>query len=739
MRLTRRLVFLSISCLGMLVCGLGTLCASAAEPSDSEAKANTGLEEIVVTAEKRSSNVQTTPLAMSALRGEDLEAHQINDIGGLAQAVPNVDFGQSTGNARISIRGIGYDQLTVGSEARVAYHLDGIYLSRPASVLGTYFDVDRIEVVSGPQGTLYGRNATAGAVNVLTRNPTDSLEGYVDVALGNYDENRVVGAIGGAIANGVDERFAFQTVNRSGYGENITTGVDVDDQHAVAFRNKVDFKLGDYAHLLVSGDYMQKNDHADGFHYLGVGSPYFTPLGFVYGGTYPSNPRDTANPLGPDNHRKFYGFSADFHAALGAVDFQSISGYRYSHYRLLTDILGAGIPVVDGYTQGETSDQFSQEFRISQSNLSWGDWLLGAYYFHEHTNGFTEFPYNREVLGLPSLLVEGYFAGGELSTDAYAAFGQSSYHITDEVTAVAGLRYSAEKKHVIDVLANDVSRSYSASNLVIPNVTQDDSHTWYSATPKATLEYQPRDHLFLYATYSQGFKSGGYNLGGVQPAFAPEKLTDYEVGTKAEWLQGRLRTNFSAFYYDYSNLQVSEVVGTAVQTVNAASANVKGMEAQITAIPVKNVRVELNVGLLNAKYDQFLAKDSSRLPLGTLSLAGNQLTQAPKYTVDIAAQYTWNESIGDVTLRGEARLIDRVYFTPFNTAAASQPGHDTENIFLNYEAPSGTWTGSVYVRNLTDERTIGYALVASGIFVGAPVIGTLDPPRTFGVEARYRF
>jgi len=137
-----------------------------------------------------------------------------------------VDFGQSTGNARISIRGIGYDQLTVGSEARVAYHLDGIYLSRPASVLGTYFDVDRIEVVSGPQGTLYGRNATAGAVNVLTRNPTDSLEGYVDVALGNYDENRVAGAIGGAIANGVDERFAFQTVNRSGYGENITTGVE---------------------------------------------------------------------------------------------------------------------------------------------------------------------------------------------------------------------------------------------------------------------------------------------------------------------------------------------------------------------------------------------------------------------------------------------------------------------------------------------------------------------------------
>src|SRR5882724_5381556 len=312
MRLTKRLVFLSIYCLGILDGGLGTLRASAADPSDSEAKANASLEEVVVTAEKRSSNVQTTPLAISALRGEDLEARQINDIGGLAQAVPNVDFGQSTGNARISIRGIGY-------------HLDGIYLSRPASVLGTYFDVDRIEVVSGPQGSLYGRNATAGAVNVLTRNPTDSLEGYVDVALGNYDENRVAGAIGGAIANGVDERFAFQTVSRSGYGKNITTGVDVDDQHTVAFRNKVDFKLGDYAHLLVSGDYMQENDHADGFHYLGAGSPYFTPLGFVYGGTYPSNPRVTANPLGPDNHRKFYGFSADFHAAWGAVDFQSIS------------------------------------------------------------------------------------------------------------------------------------------------------------------------------------------------------------------------------------------------------------------------------------------------------------------------------------------------------------------------------------------------------------------------------
>lgn len=707
-------------------------------PTDSGASA--GLQDIIVTAQRHATNVQTTALAVTALTGDNLGARQITSVGALTSAIPNVNFGQSTGNARIAIRGVSFDQVTVGSEARVAYHLDDVYLSRSASALATFFDVDRVEVVRGPQGTLYGRNATAGAVNVITRNPTPTPSGYLGVEIGNYDEHRIEGAVAGPLISGVSGRIAIQTMDHAGYGRNINTGGQVDDQHSLALRGKLDFDLGANSDILVSADYSREKDHAFGFHYFGPGSPYFTPTGFANGGTYPTNPRDEANYPGPDNYRKFYGGSIKARTRIAGVEVTSITGYRSSHYDLITDATNAGIPLTPGYRQIENSDQISEELRIGQGDRPWGNWLIGGYYFHEKVSGDTQFPVAALLYGLPGTsLLQGYFAGGTITTNAYAGFGQVTYRITPKLSLVAGGRYSVETKDDFDLLQNDQTRPYAPSNPLLPLKSQTSSHTWSSFTPKVSLEYEPADNIFAYVTYSQGFKSGGYNLGGVQAPFAPEKLIDYEGGVKAQWFDRRLRTNIAVFHYDYGNLQVSQVVGPTVLVVNAAKATIKGIEAEITAVPVRNLQLEVNVGLLDGRYNQFQTKDAARLVLGVLNLAGNHLTQSPNYTIDLAAQYKLQVSSGDITLRAESRLVDRVFFTPFNTSYADQPAHHTENLFLTYESAKAGWTVSAFVRNLANNTIKAYGIISSTQLTGAPLLGTLEPPRTFGAEVRYKF
>lgn len=694
------------------------------------------LETVVVTAEKRQSDVQNTPLAISAISGEDMRDRQITDFQALSQSLPNVNFGQSTGNARIAIRGVGFDNITVGNEGRVAYHVDGVYLSRPAAALATFFDVDRIEVVRGPQGTLYGRNATGGAINVITQGPTDSLDGYLGVTVGNYGLLTTDAALGGPILDGISGRVAMQTVNRNGYGENLTNGLTVDNAQTRAVRSKVRIEPVDNIDVTLSGDYMKERDHAYGYHYFEPGNPLLAPAGIRFGGTVPADPRDMSSDSGPYNDREFYGFEADVHATFAGLDARSITAYRSSRYHSITDLDATSAPLTIT-DQVEKSHQFSQEFRLNRDFLA-GNWLLGAYYFNENIFGDSAVPLNREIIGLPSLFTQGYFAGGTIHTNAYAVFGQARYRITDALAVSVGGRYSAEKKSIDEIYQFDVMRPYSSGNPVIPSRSNADSHSWSSFTPKGTLEFHPEDGLFFYATISKGFKSGGFNLGGFQAPFKPEELLDYEAGMKADWMGGRLRTNVSAFYYDYTNLQVSKVVGAVIVIENAAKAQVKGIEAEISALPLDNLRIDLNLALLDSRYDEFVTADPARPTLGALDLSGNDLSQAPSYTVNLAGQYTWPTQIGAFSLRGEANWVDRVYFTPFNLHYVSQPAHGMFNAFVNYESNDGHWTGTFFLRNVADKRVIATALVGSSL-VGSPVIGTLEPPRTVGVQAMYHF
>lgn len=324
-----------------------------------------------------------------------------------------------------------------------------------------------------------------------------------------------------------------------------------------------------------------------------------------------------------------------------------------------------------------------------------------------------------------------------MTTNAGAAFGQVDFHILPQLTFSVGARYSSERKTIDESQQLDTTRTYSPTAPIIPFRSNSDGKTWSSFDPKATLEFRPVKGVLAYATYSQAFKSGGFNLGGFQAPFNPERLTSYEVGLKADLFDRRLRTNISLFHYDYKDLQVSIVNGTVVTIVNAATARVQGIEAEIEALPFDHFRLQATGALLDGKYRSFRTADPSRPDLGVQNLAGNRLTQSPPYTFTFAAEYDWDLAKGNLSLRGEVSGIGRVYFGPFERRDTMSNPYVLSNAYLTYKDSSG-WSGSLFVRNLTDKLYRTSVNVGSGL-VGFPLYGTYGPPRTYGVELRYDF
>jgi len=728
---------------------LSAVSASAAVAAENPAL----VEEVIVTAQKRAENLQNVPASVSAVTGDALRQQQISSVEGLAQSLPNVNFGQTTGNARIAIRGVGFDNISLGNEGRIAYHVDGVYVSRPAAALATFYDVERVEVLRGPQGTLYGRNATGGAVNLVSRAPTRDFGGYLDGTVGNYGLYKAEGALSGPLSDAVSGRVAFQVVERGGYGKNVTTGEDVDDQSTRAIRAQLRLEPTPQVQLTLSGDYFTEDDHAYSFHFLGQGSlpnptstpalPGIVPKGLLIGGGVTANKRDSAADSGPSNSREFWGLGANLHATLGAVELNAVTGYRSSDFKTTTD-LDATSARLTIYDQLENSTQFSQELRLS-GDFRRAEWVIGGYYFKESLFGGTRVALDPAVLGPPrptTGLKQGFFGLGSIDTDAYALFGRLRLHLSDQVAVNFGARYSDERKEIDEENKLDLTTAYPPFVPVYPptppGVRRQTSASWTSFTPSVTVEFKPTQDLLLYATYSKGFKSGGFNLGNVQPPFAPEKITDYEVGLRADWLEGRLRTNLSAFNYDYTDLQVSKVNGTVISIENAANAKVRGLEAEVLLRPTEPLRLEANFALLDSEYENYVSSDPARAALGPIDLSGNDLTQAPRYTVNLNASYRWDTALGTITARGEARWVDRVFFTQYNLAHISQPAYELFNAFLTWESADRGWTASAYVRNIADKEIISSGLVSSTL-VGAPFVGSLEPPRTYGLTVGRRF
>ena len=498
---------------------------------------------------------------------------------------------EQVGQARITLRGIGVDNISTGAEGSVAFNQDGVFYSRSTAALASFYDVNRIEVLRGPQGTLYGRNATGGSVNIITNQPTSEFHGALNLTGGNHETVNSDGFINGALSSTVAGRLSFQTQHHDGYGKNLVTGDDVDNKNSYAFRGQLLFTPGDKWKILAGGDYYNFRDHSNGYHYFGpdghtAGGAPITPTAILLGGYAASNPRDIANPQNPYSHGQYYGGRIDVsYLASDSVTLRSLTAYRHTVFETGADVSPFSIqlsPVIEN----EKSDQYSQEFQVNVDTER-NKLVAGLFYLHETIVGELDVPFNLLALGGPDFFTQGFQGPGRLNTDAVAGYAQDTYSVTKRLRLTIGGRYSWERKGVYDFSDFDLTRPFSRSNP--PRFPpQIERSVFKSFTPKFGIDFDITPAVLVYASYSEGFKAGTYNLGANTPALRPETVTAYETGLKSTFANGRVRANLAGFYYDYKNLQVGKVQGVQLCSENAAP---RGSTASKRSLPLSPSRI----------------------------------------------------------------------------------------------------------------------------------------------------
>jgi iron complex outermembrane recepter protein len=732
--------------------------------STATADTNT-LQEVVVTAEKRSTDLQRTPIAVTALSSATLEQDQVRDLKDIQSLVPNFKMGDAQGIAQITIRGVGSASFLPGSNGDVAVNENEVYVSRPIAQQAGLFDVSNIEVLRGPQGTLFGRNATGGAVDITTALPTDTLSGYGRVTGGNYDEARIEAGFGGPIVDNVLlARFAAFRESHDGYGTNLITGTGIDDKYDYGFRGSVVFMPTSNLQATLIAEIFRENDHSGGFHYFGAaglsgipGALGVPPLFMTLGGYAPSNVRDIANDVDPLFQLQTHAVTAIINWNNGPFSIKSISGYRDQTSHFIDNYTGGS--AVDFYSDaGEPAHQISEELQLhyDTSNLHLTG---GAYFFHENDDPFPNTIVASGViirdLGIPYVSTADANLGAQaaqFTTHAYAGFAQGTYDLTQELSLTAGARYSTETNDAIEQNGLVFPFVPFTGQVRLPPANDLPSVTYHATTPKFGIQYQLDPKTMLYASYAQGFKSGGFDLATNPKPYLPEHLTDYELGLKTTMLDDHLRADITGFYYDYTDLQVQQVVDFAIQTANAATAHVYGLEGEFNYLVTSAFEIDASASWTHARYVGFCGPDPAApkvvtptncptvdgiLPANEGDFTGKALANAPDYRATIVFQYTWGLPKGNLVARAEAEYSSKFYFAPDNDPLLSQSAYVKGNLFATYR-PDSSWAFTAYARNVGDITTKTSALAATTL-VGSPVIGSLAPPRLIGAEAEYKF
>jgi iron complex outermembrane recepter protein len=702
--------------------------------AEEENAGGAGLQEIVVTATKTGeTQLQKTPLAVSVYSADQLNTSVVNNMKDLVSLTPNLNVSQATASAQIYIRGIGSNNVFNGSDPDVTVQSDGVYIARAFGQFADFIDVDRVEVLRGPQGTLYGRNAVGGTINIISRLPTDEFRARVQTTLGDFSLLQTQSYVSGALIKGLaDASLSLNYITHSPYVDNLVAGAPgVGEANRGGLRGQIVLKPSDAVDLITRADFNKGAENFDSSSHLLHPDPR-APLASSIVGDYTRAALDWPQV----NHEQIWGISQEINARLNEqLSLKSITAYRNSWYRLSVDVDGTERALIEG-SQADYSSQVSQELNLVAS-LDRFQGVAGLYYFNEHETSLVG-----SALPAPGPNIQ-----NAVTPDAHsrseAAFAQGTYHLLDSVGLTAGIRYTKERKE-LDQTYNRDSLS-SGSPLpgfpFVANTTRD----FHALTPKFGVDWQVAPDALVYASATRGFKSGGTNYGASTVAalsFAPEYIWSYEAGVKTDWLERRLRLNLTGFHYSYTNLQVQSLLGPGVATIsNAASAKVNGMELEATAKPIPELLLTANYALLDAHYSSFSSASvpaaltpflggSSRLnPNGTFDAAGNRLNAAPRNSASVSGQYNWSIAGGVSFLRAEYYWQSRAFYDPSNALIMSQGSYGVTNIFMGYDNDESKWGVHLFVKNVADTHYL-VAVVANGI----EPAGQPAPPRTYGVQ-----
>ncbi|MFK7831234.1 MAG: TonB-dependent receptor [Congregibacter sp.] len=705
------------------------------------------LEEVVVTASKRDASLTDLAVAANVLGSDKIGPGGVQNVRDLTSEVPNISIGDQFGFARVFMRGIGMTSIDIGGEGAVSFLQDGAIVPRPAAQLVGMFDLQQVEVLRGPQGTLYGRGATAGAINMVTAKPGNELGGYVNATVGNFGMTTLEGAVDLPISDALALRLATKIERRDGYGDNLFTGNDVDDRDADAYRATLSYNPDAAWDATLSYQYYEEDDNNFAFHYFGPSAgtagglpPAVGALGgstvFDVGGTL----YDIYSDQEAINEREGYMANLIVNVELAdGISLKSVTSAQNLERFLRDDLDSTEVNLFGQNNYTEESESFGQEFTLNivRDNYSV---LAGAMYFEEELFGEVQVPLtNICFLLAPALcgtpIGDGLNAGqyqqnGDIDITAYAAFVEATIPLGEQFTLIAGARYNYEERKGTGSFIFDA---------IALNVPTDAEADWDDITPRVTLEYRPADNALLYATYNQAFKSGVINTGSLSPPLDPETVDAFELGYKGSSSDGRLSFALAAFYYDYQNVQISFVDETStVSTVNAAEAENYGVELELDFALTDAVTLDFFATYLSAEYKEFVNGDYAA-GFALADLSGNTLPNAPEYTFKLGITYETAVANGTLRLRGEGYYQDEVFFTEWNRDDAVQDSYGLIHANADYSfGEDGRWMVSLWGRNLSDEEVISNNIITAPLYNSLRV-GSMLPPRTFGVTGSYSF
>ncbi len=681
--------------------------------------------EMVVTAQKREQTVQEVPISIVLLPAEMVEKERIQTIRDVTDRTPSLDMDSyPSSQPRLFLRGVGSADLGAAGDPSVGVFIDDVYIARPSGVAFDVFDVDRIEVLRGPQGTLWGKNVAGGAINVVSAKPRNELAATVAGTLGNYDRYEANAMINAPLGERVATRWTVSARQHDGYVHDTYTGKNLNDEDRVSGRGQFRFLPSDAVVINVSFDGTRDRALGPARHIKALDPS--DPLSALW--TVTTGDLDVVQSnLDGFQNRDVWGGRGEIDWIAGPTTLTSITSYRKLKYDYMEDFDGGNPDIYLINLQGgddEHSTSFSQELRLAGQAAGGPNWVTGLYYEKDDTDRLYKVEMDNQLSGLPPgtfLLQDNFDQSNE--TESYALFGDVTVPVSDRWSVAAGARYS-----------ND-SKDYELTTFGTYNITSDEfysvhpSDSWHAVTWRAVAQYRPSDDTMLYGTISKGYKAGGFQdtpgtaASAVVP-FNPETVINYELGVRSASNEGRLIANATAFYMDYTDLQVRFTEGLNVITLNAGKAEIKGLELQLNGAPTDHLRLGLNYTYLDAILTKYVEDG--------VDYSGNRLSRSPEHNAVALAGY--DVPVGSkslLTVEANYHYVSKIFDDNSNNELETRQPRNQVDARLIFT--SGNFEVSLWGRNLTNERFE----LHQATFIGA-VFAIYSAPRTYGVSFGWR-
>jgi iron complex outermembrane receptor protein len=768
-----------------------------ADPTQAEAADNTdGVADVIVTARRRAENAQKVPAALSVVGGALIDQSYTVNTQGLTTLIPSLNYSSANPrNTAFTIRGLGSSVVAVsqandGLEPGVGFYVDQVYHARPATAAFDFADLEQVEELRGPQGTLFGKNTTAGALNITTRSPTFTQEGFAELSYGSYNFAQAKGWVSGPITDSIAYRLSAVSTRRDGVIDNIRTGRDTNTLGTQAVRGQLLFKPDDAIQMRVIADFTNFQAYCCGQVYLRTGTSlraagrqFGGPAGLAaqFGYTPASTNAygrvtDIDGPLGVDTNEG--GVSAITDWNLGFATLTSVSAWRFWNWDAENDRDYTGLPIQSSQHIPSRQDQYSQELRLASNGTGPISYVVGLYGFRQRIVGRPISIYGpaaaRYLIGtttgtnntaVPANLLDGYGQDGrtDFRSRSYAAFGEVNWRIVPTVTATLGLRYTQEDKdgyYNTTVSGGPATTSAALINArlgVLRPQSYDAHDSDGSLSGRGNIAWQATENTMAYASYARGFKSGGINMSGLpldnnnRPVLAtavvrPERNETYEVGIKNTLFDRRLIVNIDGFYTKVHDFQATVVENSLTQTVqlrgylsNIPEVTVKGIEADVTAVLLPGLSARTNFAYSDGEYSNYPAGpcplEVQTAATTQCSLTGRRLASLPRFALTAGLDYARPIGSGEVFVHVDTASRSGYNGDPSLSRFTYIRGYNLTNANIGYRFADGLEV-IVWARNLLDADYIQNLTIQagnSGLILGSP-----SDPRTIGGTIRFR-